>query len=168
MEHETEYAPWKAFVRNMDFVRKRLAAYTRIDEDLDSNIYLVRRLNVNTNSRAGQPSRLRCACRGEWSLEKCPARVLHLILSAGVAIVTVMVGMYLFLQRGRLLATEVTVCEREHMISKLPQQTHQIPTGANRTTSSKRGSLQAGNLRKSDIPLVFLLWAEADHEDFQK
>ena len=44
MEHETEYAPWKAFVRNMDFVRKRLAAYTRCEENLDTDIYLVSRL----------------------------------------------------------------------------------------------------------------------------
>lgn len=41
MEHETEYAPWKAFVRNMDFLRKRLVPYVTDDEDLDQDIYLV-------------------------------------------------------------------------------------------------------------------------------
>ncbi|KAJ8727740.1 hypothetical protein PYW07_001859 [Mythimna separata] len=40
MEHETEYAPWKAFVRNMDFLRKRLMAYVNDAEDLDQDIYL--------------------------------------------------------------------------------------------------------------------------------
>ncbi|KAJ8733124.1 hypothetical protein PYW08_001422 [Mythimna loreyi] len=40
MEHETEYAPWKAFVRNMEFLRKRLVAYVDDDEDLDQDIYL--------------------------------------------------------------------------------------------------------------------------------
>ncbi|XP_013184638.1 membrane alanyl aminopeptidase isoform X2 [Amyelois transitella] len=40
MEHEKEYAPWKAFVRNMDFLRKRLVALVTEDEDLDPDIYL--------------------------------------------------------------------------------------------------------------------------------
>ncbi|XP_035438240.2 membrane alanyl aminopeptidase-like isoform X2 [Spodoptera frugiperda] len=40
MEHETEYAVWKAFVRNMSYLKKRLEAYVFDDEDLDSNIYL--------------------------------------------------------------------------------------------------------------------------------
>ncbi|XP_053604247.1 membrane alanyl aminopeptidase-like isoform X2 [Plodia interpunctella] len=40
MEHETSYAPWKAFVRNMDFLRKRLVALVTEDEDLDPDIYL--------------------------------------------------------------------------------------------------------------------------------
>lgn len=42
MEHETEYAPWKAFIRNMNFLRKRLVALVEEDEDLDPDIYLVR------------------------------------------------------------------------------------------------------------------------------
>lgn len=41
MQHETEYAPWKAFVRSMDFIRKRLVALVEGDEDLDPDIYLV-------------------------------------------------------------------------------------------------------------------------------
>lgn len=41
MEHETEYAVWKAFVRNMDFLRKRLTAMVEEDDDLDQDIYLV-------------------------------------------------------------------------------------------------------------------------------
>lgn len=41
MEHETEYAPWKAFIRNMDFLRRRLVALVEEDEDLDPDIYLV-------------------------------------------------------------------------------------------------------------------------------
>ncbi|KAL0882646.1 hypothetical protein ABMA27_001081 [Loxostege sticticalis] len=40
MQHETEYAPWKAFVRSMDFIRKRLVALVEGDEDLDPDIYL--------------------------------------------------------------------------------------------------------------------------------
>ncbi|KAM3967321.1 membrane alanyl aminopeptidase [Aphomia sociella] len=40
MHHETEYAVWKAFVRNMDFLRKRLTALVFDDEDLDPDIYL--------------------------------------------------------------------------------------------------------------------------------
>ncbi|CAH0605710.1 unnamed protein product [Chrysodeixis includens] len=40
MQHETEYAPWKAFVRNMEFLRKRLVAMVTEDEDLDQDIYL--------------------------------------------------------------------------------------------------------------------------------
>ncbi|KOB74749.1 Aminopeptidase N-11 [Operophtera brumata] len=40
MEHETEYAPWKAFIRNMNFLRKRLVALVEEDEDLDPDIYL--------------------------------------------------------------------------------------------------------------------------------
>ncbi|XP_030032718.2 membrane alanyl aminopeptidase [Manduca sexta] len=42
MEHETEYAVWKAFVRNMDFLRKRLLALIANDDDdeFDSDIYL--------------------------------------------------------------------------------------------------------------------------------
>ncbi|KAJ2952369.1 hypothetical protein O0L34_g4653 [Tuta absoluta] len=39
MKHETEYAPWKAFVRNMDFIRMRLQALVEDDEDLDQGIY---------------------------------------------------------------------------------------------------------------------------------
>ncbi|KAI5638670.1 membrane alanyl aminopeptidase [Phthorimaea operculella] len=39
MEHETEYAPWKAFIRNMDFIRKRLQALIEDDDDLDQEIY---------------------------------------------------------------------------------------------------------------------------------
>lgn len=41
MQHETEYAPWRAFIRNMNFLRKRLVAYVFDDEDLDPDIYLV-------------------------------------------------------------------------------------------------------------------------------
>ncbi|CAH1647280.1 unnamed protein product [Spodoptera littoralis] len=40
MEHETEYAVWKAFVRNMNFLKKRLEAFVFDDEDLDPDIYL--------------------------------------------------------------------------------------------------------------------------------
>ncbi|CAH2070904.1 unnamed protein product, partial [Iphiclides podalirius] len=40
MEHETEYAVWKAFVRNMNFLRKRLVALVEENEDLDPDIYL--------------------------------------------------------------------------------------------------------------------------------
>uniref|UniRef100_A0A2A4J290 Aminopeptidase n=1 Tax=Heliothis virescens TaxID=7102 RepID=A0A2A4J290_HELVI len=40
MEQETEYAVWKAFVRNMDFLRKRLEALVEEDDDLDPDIYL--------------------------------------------------------------------------------------------------------------------------------
>ncbi|NP_001266329.1 membrane alanyl aminopeptidase-like [Bombyx mori] len=40
MEHETEYAVWKAFVRNMDFLRKRLIAHVTEDDDLDPDIYM--------------------------------------------------------------------------------------------------------------------------------
>ncbi|CAB3260804.1 unnamed protein product [Arctia plantaginis] len=39
MEHETEYAVWKAFVRNMEFLRKRLLPYVAVNE-LDPDIYL--------------------------------------------------------------------------------------------------------------------------------
>lgn len=41
MQLETAYAPWKAFVRNMNFLRKRLVAMVTEDEDLDPDIYLV-------------------------------------------------------------------------------------------------------------------------------
>ncbi|XP_061710734.1 aminopeptidase N-like isoform X2 [Cydia pomonella] len=40
MEHEINYAPWKAFVRNMNFLQKRLLAMVEDDEDLDPDIYL--------------------------------------------------------------------------------------------------------------------------------
>ncbi|XP_075971877.1 membrane alanyl aminopeptidase-like isoform X2 [Anticarsia gemmatalis] len=40
MELETEYAVWKAFIRNMEFLRKRLVALVDDDEDLDPDIYL--------------------------------------------------------------------------------------------------------------------------------
>ncbi|XP_048007237.1 aminopeptidase N-like isoform X1 [Leguminivora glycinivorella] len=40
MEHEINYAPWKAFVRNMDFLQKRLLAMVEVDDDLDQDIYL--------------------------------------------------------------------------------------------------------------------------------
>ncbi|CAG5041313.1 unnamed protein product [Parnassius apollo] len=40
MEHETEYAVWKAFARNMNFLRKRLVALVEEDDDLDQDIYL--------------------------------------------------------------------------------------------------------------------------------
>nr|WAK99419.1 aminopeptidase N 9 [Spodoptera frugiperda] len=40
MEHETEYAVWKAFVRNMNFLKKRLEAFVFDDDDLDPDIYL--------------------------------------------------------------------------------------------------------------------------------
>lgn len=42
MQHETDYPAWKAFVRNMEFLRKRLVAMVTEDEDLDPDIYLVR------------------------------------------------------------------------------------------------------------------------------
>ncbi|XP_072939971.1 membrane alanyl aminopeptidase-like [Epargyreus clarus] len=46
MEHETEYAVWKAFVRNMNFLRKHLIAMINDDEDLDQDIYvrIIRRI----------------------------------------------------------------------------------------------------------------------------
>ncbi|KAJ8733125.1 hypothetical protein PYW08_001423 [Mythimna loreyi] len=40
MEHETTYAPWKAFVRNMDFLRKRLMVFVDETEGLDQEVYL--------------------------------------------------------------------------------------------------------------------------------
>ncbi|KAI8424610.1 hypothetical protein MSG28_003044 [Choristoneura fumiferana] len=40
MEHEIEYPVWKAFVRNMNFLRKRLVAYIDDEDDLDPDIYL--------------------------------------------------------------------------------------------------------------------------------
>ncbi|XP_063360349.1 aminopeptidase N-like [Cydia amplana] len=40
MEHEISYAPWKAFVRNMGFLQKRLLAMVEVDEELDPDIYL--------------------------------------------------------------------------------------------------------------------------------
>lgn len=42
MELEVKYAPWKTFVRNMDFLRKQLLAYVAEDDDeeLDPDIYL--------------------------------------------------------------------------------------------------------------------------------
>lgn len=39
--HETEYAPWKAFIRNMEFLKKMLLSAVSDDDDLDSNIYTV-------------------------------------------------------------------------------------------------------------------------------
>ncbi|CAK1599087.1 unnamed protein product [Parnassius mnemosyne] len=39
MEHETEYAVWKAFARNMNFIRKRLVALVEEDGDLDQEVY---------------------------------------------------------------------------------------------------------------------------------
>lgn len=43
MELETEYAPWKAFIRNMNFIKKRLLPFVLEDEDndFDPDIYLV-------------------------------------------------------------------------------------------------------------------------------
>ncbi|XP_063824400.1 membrane alanyl aminopeptidase-like [Ostrinia nubilalis] len=40
MEHETNYAVWRAFIRNMEFIQKRLLAMVADDEDLDPDIYL--------------------------------------------------------------------------------------------------------------------------------
>ncbi|CAH0725369.1 unnamed protein product, partial [Brenthis ino] len=40
IQHETEYAVWRAFVRNMDFIRKRIVAFATIEEDRDDDIYL--------------------------------------------------------------------------------------------------------------------------------
>lgn len=48
MEHETEYAVWKAFIRNMNFLRKRLEALVEEDEGLDQDIYLVCKACSNT------------------------------------------------------------------------------------------------------------------------
>ncbi|XP_068631137.1 membrane alanyl aminopeptidase-like [Battus philenor] len=39
MEHETEYAVWKAFVRNMDFLRKHLMALVDDNDDYEEDIY---------------------------------------------------------------------------------------------------------------------------------
>lgn len=39
--HETEYGPWKAFIRNMEFLKKMLLSYVSDNGDLDSNIYMV-------------------------------------------------------------------------------------------------------------------------------
>ncbi|XP_014370589.2 membrane alanyl aminopeptidase [Papilio machaon] len=61
MEHETEYAVWKAFVRNMNFLRKRLTAMVEEDEDLDQDIYLrmVRRAIVAFENEIGfEPDRV--------------------------------------------------------------------------------------------------------------
>ncbi|XP_013142060.1 PREDICTED: membrane alanyl aminopeptidase-like isoform X2 [Papilio polytes] len=60
MEHETEYAVWKAFVRNMNFLRKRLTAMVEEDDDLDQDIYLrmVRRAIVAFEEEIGfEPER---------------------------------------------------------------------------------------------------------------
>ncbi|XP_063619790.1 aminopeptidase N-like [Cydia splendana] len=40
MENEISYAPWKAFVRNMGFLQKRLLAMVEVDEESDPDIYL--------------------------------------------------------------------------------------------------------------------------------
>ncbi|XP_050667552.1 aminopeptidase N-like [Leptidea sinapis] len=40
MELETEYVVWKAFVRNMEFLKRFLLALVEEDEDLDPDIYL--------------------------------------------------------------------------------------------------------------------------------
>lgn len=50
MEHETEYAVWKAFVRNMNFLKKRLEAFVFDDDDLDPDIYLVRNIELLLNN----------------------------------------------------------------------------------------------------------------------
>lgn len=39
-EHETEYAPWKAFIRNMEHLKKGLLAEV-IEEERDEDIYTV-------------------------------------------------------------------------------------------------------------------------------
>lgn len=42
MEHETDYSVWKAFIRNMDFIKKRLELMVSDEEDeMDPDIYLV-------------------------------------------------------------------------------------------------------------------------------
>ncbi|XP_049870319.1 membrane alanyl aminopeptidase-like [Pectinophora gossypiella] len=57
MEHETAYAPWKAFVRNMDFLRKRLNFLLDEDDDdeLDPDIYvrMLRRAIVAAENEYG-------------------------------------------------------------------------------------------------------------------
>ncbi|XP_045765828.1 aminopeptidase N-like [Maniola jurtina] len=54
MELETEYAVWKAFVRNMDFIRKRLVPFVE-ENDRDDNIYLrmIRRTIVTVQKEIG-------------------------------------------------------------------------------------------------------------------
>ncbi|XP_034830016.1 aminopeptidase N-like [Maniola hyperantus] len=54
MELETEYAVWKAFVRNMDFIRKRLVPFVEGDER-DDDIYLrmIRRTIVAVEQEIG-------------------------------------------------------------------------------------------------------------------
>lgn len=42
MQLETEYAPWKSFVRNMNFLKKHLLAFLRENRDLDQNVYRVK------------------------------------------------------------------------------------------------------------------------------
>lgn len=49
MELETEYAVWKAFIRNMEFIRRRLEPFLEWADDRDHGIYLVnitRELNL--------------------------------------------------------------------------------------------------------------------------
>ncbi|KAJ0178636.1 hypothetical protein K1T71_005411 [Dendrolimus kikuchii] len=55
MEHETEYAVWKAFERNMNFLRKTLEAMVAEDDDLDPDIYLrmVRRTVIAVENELG-------------------------------------------------------------------------------------------------------------------
>lgn len=39
--HETEYGPWKSYIRNMEFLRKMLLSAVNDTGDLDYNIYMV-------------------------------------------------------------------------------------------------------------------------------
>ncbi|KAL4705516.1 hypothetical protein ACJJTC_011458 [Scirpophaga incertulas] len=39
MSLETEYAPWKAYIRNMNFLKKHLDAMVESDDDLDPEVY---------------------------------------------------------------------------------------------------------------------------------
>ncbi|CAH2105886.1 unnamed protein product [Euphydryas editha] len=40
MENELDYAVWRAFIRNMDFLKKRLIPFVSSNDDLDDEIYL--------------------------------------------------------------------------------------------------------------------------------
>ncbi|XP_026755769.2 aminopeptidase N-like isoform X2 [Galleria mellonella] len=55
MEHEKEYAVWKAFIRNMDFIRKRLEALVSSEDNLDPDIYIkmVRRVISRVEDEIG-------------------------------------------------------------------------------------------------------------------
>ncbi|XP_052740779.1 aminopeptidase N-like [Bicyclus anynana] len=55
MELETEYAVWKAYIRNMEFIRKRLMPFVDDDDDLNENIYwrLLRRAIVAVEEEIG-------------------------------------------------------------------------------------------------------------------